>query len=226
MIRGIIFFLLMLFIVYELVTSIFIISYKVESISMEPTIPSGAVILAAPIIYGPEIPLASLRIPGLRKPVRGDLVISHPAYHQDLPWYRNLLESIAGFFTFQRKGRGESSWGRSSSVKRIVGVPGDTIKIENNEILIKPEGKNYFFSEKEIIQVEYSTVSFERPELLSDEFPFSGNMREVKLEAGEYFLSGDNRSMSNDSYYWGAVTIENIKAKVILEYAPEIKLLQ
>lgn len=111
-------------------------------------------------------------------------------------------------------------------VKRVVGIPGDSIKIEDNVILIKPEGKNYFFSEKEIIQVEYETESFPRPDMLSEDFPFSGNMSEVVLADDEYFLSGDNRTMSNDSYYWGPVTIDKIKAKVVLEYAPEIKILQ
>ena len=225
-VRKIILFLLLLYFIYEVITSMFFISYRVESISMEPTIPMDAIILASPLVYGPEIPFAYIRIPGPRKPVRGDLVITYPGYHKKEAWYIRFLDSVYGFFTFQQKRVGEDNWVRSSSVKRVIGIPGDTIKMVNNEFLIKPEGKNYFFSEKEIMQIEYSISSYERFELLGSDFPFSGDMDEIVLKEGEYYLSGDNRSMSNDSYYWGPVGTENIRAKVILEYAPEIKLLQ
>ncbi|MDC7228652.1 MAG: signal peptidase I [Spirochaetales bacterium] len=224
--RKIIGYIILLFLVYEIITSIFIITYRVDSISMEPTIPSGAVIMASPLFYGPEIPFTSFRIPGIRRPMRGDLVVSNPAYHQTLPWYRKILQSFSGFFTLQKSSSGNENRIDSGSVKRIVGIPGDSIKMEDYVIMIKPEGKNYFFSEKEIIQVEYSISAYPGPERLDNEFPFSGNMREIKLGEGEYFLCGDNRSISNDSYYWGAVTIDNIKAKVAIEYAPDIKLLQ
>ncbi len=223
----IIVFVLLLFLLFELITSIFIISYRIESISMEPTIPSSAVILASPLIYGPEIPFSSVRLPGIKNPVRGDIVVCSPAFSRQHPWYIKASDTIIAFFTFQKKKiSGESNWVNSKTIKRVVGVPGDTVKMENFEIFIKPKGKKYFFSECDIIQVEYSTENYQGPELLPKDFPFSGNMEAIVLGEDQYFLSGDNRSMSNDSYYWGPVGISNICAKVILEYAPEIKLLQ
>ena len=225
-VRKIILFVVLLFIVYQVITSLFIISYKLDSISMEPTIPSEAVVLASPLIYGPEIPFAGIRVPGLRSPRRGDLVVSSPGFHSDKPWYRSLLDSIYGFFTLQKKNSGEDGWVQSSIVKRVIGVPGDTVKMENNTYFIKPSGKNFFFAEDEIIQIEYETLSYSRPGIMTSEFPFSGNMEEIVLGENEYFLSGDNRSMTNDSYYWGPVGIENIRAKILLEYAPEINILQ
>ena len=226
-VRKIILFIFFLFILYEVVSALFLVSYRVESISMEPTIPSSAVVLASPLIYGPEVPFTSVRIPGIRKPNRGDIVVCSPAFQQPVTWYLKTVDAIISFFTLQKRGIvQERNWVNSLVVKRVAGVPGDTVKMDNYELLIKPNGKNYFFSERDIMQVEYSTDHYSKPELLPEDFPLSGNMDEVTLGPGEYFLIGDNRSMSNDSYYWGAVDINNIHAKVLFEYAPEIKLLQ
>lgn len=227
-IRGIILFLFAIFIVFEITSSMFLTSYKVESISMEPTVPSGSVVLASPLFYGPEIPFVSIKIPGVKTPKRGDLVISSPEYQKTNAWYINALDSFISFFTFQQKtfSLKDSNWVNSLMVKRVLGVPGDSVKMVNSEIFIKPEGKNYFFSEKEIMQVEYSTENYSLPNLMSEDLPLSGNMEEILLKDGEFFLAGDNRSMSNDSYYWGPVSLDKIKARVLLEYAPAIKILQ
>lgn len=218
----------MLFIVNELVTSVFISSYRQDSISMEPTIPSGALILASPVIYGPEIPFTEIKIPGIRKPKRGDLVICTPDYHPESAWYERVIDSVFRFFTLQKKGFGGAGekWLESRMLKRVLGVPGDTVSMKNSEIFIKPEGRENFFSENEIIQADYSVEHYPLPENMPESFPFSGNMSEVTLEEDEYFVMGDNRSMSNDSYYWGPVDIFDIKARAVLEYSPDIKPLQ
>ncbi len=192
---------------------------------MEPTIPSGAVILAFPLAYSPEIPFTNVRLPGIRKPLRGDLVIASPAYISENPWYELVLDSVIRFFTLQNRGfNDEKGTVSTKSVKRIVGIPGDTVKMEDSVMFIKPKGKNNFFPEKEVMSVEYSIENYIKPDLLTKDFPLSGNMAEITLGQDEYFIAGDNRSLSNDSYYWGPVKISNLKARIILEYAPEIKI--
>ena len=225
--KKIILFILLLFIFYEAVTSFFLISYRLESISMEPTIPAGGIVFATPLSYGPELKFTNIRIPGWRKPVRGDLVISQPSYRQELSWYMEIADAVIGFFTLQKKGiEQDENWTGSLNLKRVIGVPGDSVMMKDFELLIKPAGKNYFFSEKEIMQVEYSIIRGIIPKNITDDFPLSGNMKEITLGEDEYFLAGDNRAMSNDSYYWGPVKLDDIKAKVLIEYSPEIKVLQ
>ena len=221
-------FIILLFIVFELITSFFITSLRVESISMEPAVKSGAVIIASPLIYGPSVPFTGLRIPGIRKPVRGDIVVSSPEYYREEPWYVITLDSFFRFFTLQKKGFGGSgeNWQKSSMLKRVMGVPGDTVKMRNFEVFIRPEGRTYFFSEKEIIPVEYSLPEYSPPDGLPPDYPMSGNMEELTLGPGEYFLMGDNRSRSNDSYYWGPVSIDNISSRALVQLAPQILLLQ
>ncbi|MBI9107053.1 MAG: signal peptidase I [Spirochaetales bacterium] len=227
-IRGFAFFIILLFIAFQILTSMFITSYRQESIAMEPTVPSGALLLASPLIYGAEIPFTNIKLPEIRKPKRGDLVVCTPAFHPDSAWYEKGLNSIVRFFTLQRKsfGSADYNWLHSRMLKRVIGLPGDTIKMVNFEILIKPQDKQYFFSEHEIIQTAYEISSYSVPDSLPEEFPLSGNMREITLKDDEFFVMGDNRSMSNDSYYWGPISIEHMKARAILEYFPDIILLQ
>lgn len=220
-------FVLFLFVFYELVTSMFLVSYRVESMSMEPTVPAGGIIFATPLSFGPEVPFTNINLPGWKKPARGDLVINKPAFYKEQPWHIKTAEAVTAFFTLQKKSliKGEN-WSGSMTLKRIIGLPGDTVKMINFEIFIKPQGNEFFFSEKDIMQVEYSFIKGILPEGISDDFPLTGNMNEITLGEDEYFLAGDNRAMSNDSYYWGPSKRADIKARVLLEYSPEIKILQ
>lgn len=226
--KGIILFIILLFLLYEVITSLFITSYRQESISMEPTIPSGALILASPVIYGSDIPFTEIRIPGIRNPKRGDLVICTPEYHPESAWYSQVLDSGIRFFTLQKKSftSSDDRWINSRMLKRIIGIPGDTVRMEGSQVFLKPVGRETFFSENEIIQTEYTIEHYPLPDGMPYSFPLSGNMDEMKLGENEYFIMGDNRSMSNDSYYWGPVDITKIKARAILEYSPDIMLLQ
>ena len=195
---------------------------------MEPTVPSGSVVLASPLIYGAEAPFTDFKLPAFRKPRRGDVVICTPEYQPDSSWLEGIINKTAGFFTLQKKELrpSEDNWLYSKNMKRVLGIPGDTIMIRDFEVMIKPAGKNFFFSEHDIIQVEYETTAFPPPRDIPENFPFAGNLDEIRLGDGEYFVAGDNRSVSNDSSYWGALSQKNINARVLLELRPEMKLVR
>ncbi len=85
-----------------------------------------------------------------------------------------------------------------SFVKRIVGVPGDTVEIVNGEVWLN--GAVY-------------------PEpYLPD--PGSANTEALVLKEKEYFVLGDNRRQSEDSRKWGPVPEDNILGRVWLVYWP------
>lgn len=86
-------------------------------------------------------------------------------------------------------------------IKRIVGLPGDTLNIDNES--------GRFIRNGEILDEPYAwgkTLKLQG----GIEFP-------VTLQENEYFVLGDNREHSNDSRYFGSVDIARIKAKITLQ---------
>jgi len=84
-------------------------------------------------------------------------------------------------------------------IKRVIGLPGETIKIEDGRIFIyeKDSQTPIILSEVEYLRDGYT----------------AGNM-EVVLKDNEYFVLGDNRGSSSDSRKWGAVPENDIVGRV------------
>lgn len=93
-------------------------------------------------------------------------------------------------------------------VKRVIGLPGDTIQII--------EGKVY---------INGSTTPLEEDYL--KETP-TGNFGPFVVPEGKYFMMGDNREKSWDSRYWTNkyVAKDKILGKAVLRYWPNIKVLK
>lgn len=142
--------------------------YRVPTGSMLPTIQLGDHILTNKMAYDFKLPFTEMSLTKTGEPKRGDVMVF--IYPKD--------ESI-------------------NFVKRVIGLPGETLKIENNRLYINNEELDEAYLPPE------GRVAIYQHQL------------EVTIPEDMYFVMGDNRENSLDSRYWGFVPRKNVKGKAL-----------
>ncbi len=89
-------------------------------------------------------------------------------------------------------------------IKRIIGLPGETVEISDGQIIIYNEA-----GEKSILEESYL------PDTISTNWS-----KKMVLGLEEYFVLGDNRMASADSRRWGSLPRENIIGRALLRAWP------
>ncbi|MCK4720564.1 signal peptidase I, partial [bacterium] len=84
-------------------------------------------------------------------------------------------------------------------IKRVVGLPGDTVEIDDGEIYINGE-------------ILYENYRTRRPNY--------SHYGPITVPPGEVFVLGDNRSNSQDSHVIGTVPIRNIEGRAEMIFWP------
>ena len=113
----------------------------------------------------------------------------------------------------------EGYYSKEYLVKRIVGLPGETVKIEDGNVYIKPADSSEFYLLQENYLAEGTKTT------MMDDAMKKGN--EIVLGEDEYYCLGDNRPVSNDSRNLGPFTADRIKGVAIIRVFPlnEVKIL-
>lgn len=90
-------------------------------------------------------------------------------------------------------------------IKRIIGLPGESIKVERGKIFIN----------NNLLPESYLPESY-----VTSGGGFLREGQSITIPLGTYFVCGDNRSHSSDSREWGFVPRENIVGKSWFRYWP------
>ena len=101
-----------------------------------------------------------------------------------------------------------------SYIKRIIGLPGDTVTIENSTVKITSDK----YPEGAIVDEKYLSG-----DALTLAEGTSSGAYTTKVDAGEYFVMGDNRQHSSDSREWGLLPKSNIIGRAWLTILPANK---
>jgi signal peptidase I len=135
-------------------------AYRIPSGSMEGTLLPGDFLLVNKWVYGAEVPFTGMRLPPARAPRHNDIIV--------FDWPVDRTKAF---------------------VKRLVGLPGDTVAMRDGLLL-----RNGRPQREPFVSGRGSPVDAVRD-----------SWGPLVVPAGHFFVLGDNRAKSLDSRYWGFV---------------------
>lgn len=179
--------------------------FRIPSGSMMPNLLIGDFILVNKFDYGIRLPVLNNKVVELGQPARGDVMV----------------------FRYPGMGAGDPAAG-TDYIKRVIGLPGDTVTVEENRVAVNGVPFTYaesgvFVGEGVSSEMTGSRVYTETLEgrshamLEMDGVPL-GYRRNGSwtVPAGHYFVMGDNRDRSADSREWGFVPEQNIVGRAMV----------
>ncbi len=164
--------------------------------SMKPTLMEGDRILVDKLAYDLRFPFLHWRLKTWGDPERGDIVIFPSPETEEL------------------------------YVKRVIGLPGDTISMKNNQLIINDKPLQYKLDKENIAAVltQQDNEGFVVVEEQLEGRPHSimvsrhyqtaaSNYGERIIPQGQYMVLGDNRDNSKDSRFIGFIERERIRGR-------------
>jgi len=205
------FYILFLFVCVNVIVSYLIYPVKQTSVSMNPDLPEESVVMVTPLLRNFE---------------RGDIVLISSRKKFENGFFKKTGNLFTKFFTAQHYSlnENENEPGTKPHIRRIVGMPGDTICMRDYVMYVRPSGEKHFLTEFEITPEPYNVTFFVPPAGWDTTLGVKGSFDEITLGNNEYFVLSDNRKSSDDSRLWGKITKSEISAKVFLCYFPFSKL--
>jgi signal peptidase I len=152
----------------------------IPSGSMENTLLIGDHLIMSRIGYDAGIPFTNIHMPLWRNPKRQQIIIFKPPFDPSQPDY----------------------------VKRVIGLPGDTIDIRDGSVWVNGERlqENYTLGLSEPAPAGQAPIGYE-----VTKFPY-------RVPQDCYFAMGDNRGNSYDSRFWGCVPRKDILGTPVIIY--------
>lgn len=176
-------------------------AFTIPSGSMEDTLLIGDYLMANNAVFGATIPFTHVRVPAFRDPEFGDVVVFRPAYNDPV----------------------------IDVVKRVIGEPGDTVRMEdrvvyrNGERLEEPYIEPDFLPDEPLPAAGFANYRWHLDALTEDVDPRSyrptrDTWGPLVVPQGNFLLLGDNRDQSLDSRFMGFIPREVIRGKAMFIY--------
>ena len=179
--------------------------FRIPSESMLPTLRPGDHLFVNKLAYGARLPWGELRLPGLRTPRRGDVVVFRA-----------------------QPGTGPSPF----LVKRIVGLPGDRVRGSDGRLWVNgvpveqwPTGEVWLDGGGTPLAGQRENLDGREHAVLDDPGRVAAPF-EKTVPPARYFVLGDNRDHSSDSRAFGAVPFADLVGPVAFLYwagAPDVR---
>jgi signal peptidase I len=166
--------------------------YSVPTASMQPTIKEGDRIVVNKIAYDVRLPFSDISLLSLDTPKHGEIIV---------------FESKAADLRL---------------IKRVVGLPGDVVAMQNEKISINGQLLSYQPLKSDTLKeanekVSYSTETLgditHRINIDNAASNRLSNFSSVVVPAGHYLVLGDNRRHSADSRVYGFVPHNELRGK-------------
>lgn len=169
--------------------------FQIPTGSMIPSLNVGDFVLVNKYAYGLRLPVLGTKIMDVDDPQRGEVMV--------------FVHPIEGTYY----------------IKRVIGLPGDTVRYENRNLYINGELIEKEYTEDILVDTQIGDLPgelFEETiEGISHSVQFIGNLRNGEgrttwvVPNGHYFMMGDNRDNSFDSRDWGTVPEDLIVGKAV-----------
>jgi len=169
--------------------------FQIPTGSMIPTLEVGDFILVNKYAYGVRLPVIGTKIIDVEDPERGDVMVFIPPH-------------VNSYY-----------------IKRVIGLPGDTIRYEDKRLYVNGELISEEFVEDIVIDTNLGELAgtlhretINGVEHATQHITAVARQRSRTtwvIPNGHYFMMGDNRDNSSDSREWGAVPEEDIVGRAI-----------
>lgn len=174
-------------------------AFYIPSPSMEGTFLVGDVLFVGRPLYGAQVPLLDARLPAIREPRHGDIVV-----------FRSV--ETAGL----------------DVVKRVIGLPGDTLEMRagivwrNGTALEEPYARYTLPGTPDGPDKRDKIRLWQVPHLVGRDAPGYDPDRNtwgpILVPADSLFVMGDNRDDSWDSRFWGFLPRRNVAGSPLIIY--------
>lgn len=174
-------------------------AFRIPSGSMENTLLIGDFLFVNKALYGAEVPILGSRLPAVREPQRNDILVFDSVEDEGL-----------------------------KVVKRLIGMPGDTLSMENGELFRNGERVNEPYavhsdptrSEDPIQRAKMR--EWQLPHLVKrNAANYQPDLQEwgpIVVPPDSFFMMGDNRDSSYDGRYWGFLPRVNVRGRPLVVY--------